>query len=125
MGVGLLSCSFGRAFFPTILTDRVLISILRGVSGVSKIRLIDFDYVSLSSLNRHATATTADVGTSKVACIEKVLKQIAKWVEVDSHITIWRPEEGRCLLEGADWVVGLSYHTHTRFMADYILRCDR
>ncbi|KAF9921311.1 hypothetical protein BGZ65_010447, partial [Modicella reniformis] len=30
-------------------------------SGVGKIRLIDFDQVSLSSLNRHATAVQADV----------------------------------------------------------------
>ncbi len=35
-------------------------------SGVSFIRLIDFDYVTLSSLNRHATATLEDVGTAKV-----------------------------------------------------------
>lgn len=104
-----------------LLPDRIIISTLHGVSGVSKIRLIDFDYVSLSSLNRHATATIDDVGTSKVTSIEKVLKQIAKWVEVDPHITIWRPEEGGRLLEGADWVIGLSRHTHrTQFKPDYI-----
>ncbi len=74
--------------------------------GVSKIRLVDFDYVSLSSLNRHATATLADVGTPKVKCIEKTLRQIAKWVEVDSRIDIWRKDGGGHLLEGADWVVG-------------------
>jgi tRNA A37 threonylcarbamoyladenosine dehydratase len=31
-------------------------------SGVKKLRLIDFDNVTLSSLNRHAIATRADVG---------------------------------------------------------------
>ena len=67
---------------------------------------MDFDYVTLSSLNRHATATLADVGTPKVHCIEKTLKQIAKWVEVDSRIDIWRKEDGGNLLEGADWVIG-------------------
>ncbi|KAF8352006.1 hypothetical protein F5887DRAFT_1268551 [Amanita rubescens] len=51
-------------------------------SGVSKIRLVDFDYVTLSSLNRHATAGLNDVGTPKVIC-----------------------EDGDLLLEGADWVV--------------------
>ena len=75
--------------------------------GVSNIRLVDFDYVTLSSLNRHATATLSDVGTPKVKCIEKTLKQIAKWVEVDSRIEIWRKDEGGNLLEGADWVIGL------------------
>ena len=34
-------------------------------SGVSKLRLVDFDLVSVSSLNRHALATRSDVGTSK------------------------------------------------------------
>ncbi|KAF9238916.1 hypothetical protein BU15DRAFT_88168 [Melanogaster broomeanus] len=74
-------------------------------SGVSKIRLIDFDYVTLSSLNRHATATLSDVGTPKVGCIERTLKQISRWVEVDSRVEIWRKEDGGNLLEGADWVV--------------------
>lgn len=52
-------------------------------SGVSKIRLIDFDQVTLSSLNRHALATLADVGTPKVHCIRKRLEQIAPWVNFD------------------------------------------
>ncbi|KAF5384387.1 hypothetical protein D9615_003399 [Tricholomella constricta] len=74
-------------------------------SGVSKIRLIDFDYVTLSSLNRHATAGLTDVGTPKVKCIERTLKEISRWVEVDSRIDIWRKEEGGELLEDADWVI--------------------
>jgi tRNA A37 threonylcarbamoyladenosine dehydratase len=74
---------------------------------VSKIRLIDFDYVTLSSLNRHATAGPVDVGTPKVKCIEKALKQICKWVEVDAVVDIWRKENGGELLEGANWVIGL------------------
>ncbi|KAK0469328.1 uncharacterized protein EV420DRAFT_1493813 [Desarmillaria tabescens] len=74
-------------------------------SGVSKIRLVDFDYVTLSSLNRHATATVSDVGMPKVKCIEKALKQISRWVEVDSRVEIWRKEEGAMLLDGVDWVI--------------------
>ena len=75
--------------------------------GLSKIRLVDFDYVTLSSLNRHATAVLTDVGTPKVTCIEKTLKQIAKWVQVDSRTELWRKEDGGRLLEGADWVIGM------------------
>ena len=75
--------------------------------GVSKIRLVDFDYVTLSSLNRHATAVLTDVGTPKVICIEKTLKQIAKWVQVDSRTELWRKDDGGRLLEGADWVIGM------------------
>ena len=54
--------------------------------GVSKIRLVDFDYVTLSSLNRHACAGSNDVGTPKVACIERNLKNISRWVDVDARV---------------------------------------
>ncbi|KAI1760303.1 ubiquitin-protein ligase molybdopterin-converting factor [Hypoxylon sp. FL1150] len=52
-------------------------------SGVSKIRLIDFDQVTLSSLNRHAVATLADVGSPKVQCLQKRLLAITPWVRFD------------------------------------------
>lgn len=52
-------------------------------SGVAKIRLIDFDQVTLSSLNRHALATLADVGTPKVHCIRRRMEQIVPWVHFD------------------------------------------
>ncbi|KAM3473603.1 hypothetical protein MY8738_008296 [Beauveria namnaoensis] len=52
-------------------------------SGVSKIRLIDFDQVTLSSLNRHSVATLADVGTSKVHCLQRRLMAITPWVQFD------------------------------------------
>ncbi|KAJ6603231.1 hypothetical protein DFH09DRAFT_968476 [Mycena vulgaris] len=83
-------------------------------SGVSKIRLVDFDNVTLSSLNRHATAALTDVGTPKVKCIERALKQIARWVEVDSRIELWRKEDGGALLEGADWVVDAIDNIQTK-----------
>ncbi|PFH59814.1 hypothetical protein XA68_11862 [Ophiocordyceps unilateralis] len=52
-------------------------------SGVSRMRLVDFDQVTLSSLNRHAVATLADVGTSKVQCLRRRLAAIAPWVRFD------------------------------------------
>ena len=52
-------------------------------SGVEKIRLVDFDQVTLSSLNRHAVATLADVGTPKVACLQRRIAAITPWVRFD------------------------------------------
>ena len=52
-------------------------------SGCNKIRLIDFDQVTLSSLNRHAVATLADVGTPKVSCLHRRLEQITPWTHFD------------------------------------------
>ena len=57
-------------------------------------------------MNRHATAVLSDVGTPKVRCIERTLKQISRVIEVDTRIDIWRKETGGDLLEGADWVIG-------------------
>lgn len=64
--------------------------------------------MTLSSLNRHATATVSDVGMPKVKCMEKALKQIARWVDVDARVDIWRKEQGGLLLDGVDWVIGRS-----------------
>lgn len=77
-------------------------------SGVARLRLIDFDYVTLSSLNRHATAGLADVGTPKVQCVARALRGIAPFVQVEPRIELWRGgTDGADLLEGADWVVGM------------------
>ncbi|KAF8199424.1 hypothetical protein K438DRAFT_1583404, partial [Mycena galopus ATCC 62051] len=75
-------------------------------SGISHIRLVDFDYVTLSLLNRHATAALADVGTPKVQCVARALRQIAKFVDVEACIDVWKHDgKGAKLLEGADWAV--------------------
>ena len=61
-------------------------------SGVSRIRLIDFDQVTLSSLNRHALATLADVGTPKVECIRRRLEQVTPWVHFDCRNELFQRE---------------------------------
>lgn len=52
-------------------------------SGVARIRLVDFDQVSLSSLNRHAVATLADVGRPKVRVMARRLLAVTPWVRFD------------------------------------------
>ena len=47
-----------------------------GRAGVGYLRLVDFDQVTLSSLNRHACATLEDVGISKVECMKRFLYRI-------------------------------------------------
>ncbi|KAG8739305.1 hypothetical protein FRC10_005789 [Ceratobasidium sp. 414] len=80
-------------------------------SGVSHLRLIDFDMVTLSSLNRHAVATLADVGVPKVTACKNFFGRVAPWVEVDARIELWKlGAGGEGLLEWeerpADWVIG-------------------
>ncbi|KAF8181758.1 hypothetical protein K438DRAFT_1840926, partial [Mycena galopus ATCC 62051] len=47
--------------------------------SILRMRCVNFDYVTLSSLNRHAMAALADMGTLKVHYIVYALRQIAKW----------------------------------------------
>ncbi|KAI9804481.1 MAG: hypothetical protein M1825_001380 [Sarcosagium campestre] len=67
-------------------------------SGVGKIRLVDFDQVTLSSLNRHAVATLADVGTPKVQCLQRRLQQVTPWVHFDCRNELFRDESAAGLL---------------------------
>lgn len=67
-------------------------------SGITKIRVIDFDQVSLSSLNRHSCATLKDVGTSKVECLKKHMAGIAPWCEFDAVNELWHKETGDRLI---------------------------
>ncbi|GEQ70858.1 hypothetical protein JCM33374_g4538 [Metschnikowia sp. JCM 33374] len=69
-------------------------------SGVETIRIIDFDQVSLSSLNRHAVATLKDVGTSKVECLRTHLHEVAPWAEIDVRNQLWNKDSGEELVFG-------------------------
>lgn len=69
-------------------------------SGVSKLRIIDFDQVSLSSLNRHAVATLEDVGIPKVECLKRHLLKIAPWCEIEAINQLWHLPQADSLLSG-------------------------
>ncbi|KAI5282900.1 hypothetical protein KEM54_002498 [Ascosphaera aggregata] len=73
-------------------------------SGVSRLRIIDFDQVTLSSLNRHAVATLADVGSPKVRTMQKRLMQIAPWVKIDARDELFGKNQAERLL--APWKEG-------------------
>ena len=71
-------------------------------SGVGYIRIIDFDQVSVSSLNRHACATLHDVGTSKVLCLTNFLQQICpdpQYLFIDPIAEMYTAESGERLLQ--------------------------
>lgn len=71
-------------------------------SGVSKLRLIDFDQVTLSSLNRHAVATLADVGTPKVDCVRKRLQAVVPWLHWECFNEIWKEDQAKRLMAAWD-----------------------
>ncbi|KAI5796279.1 hypothetical protein DFH27DRAFT_563294 [Peziza echinospora] len=69
-------------------------------SGITHLRLIDFDQVTLSSLNRHAVADLADVGTPKVHATRAHLLRIAPWASIDARVALWTLADAEHLLDG-------------------------
>ncbi|CDH50688.1 ubiquitin--protein ligase molybdopterin-converting factor [Lichtheimia corymbifera JMRC:FSU:9682] len=91
-------------------------------AGVGRIRIIDFDQVTLSSLNRHAVAVLEDVGTPKVTAIKKHFKRIAPFVTVESCIDLFNAETADTLLSGSpDYVVDAIDNIDTKL--DLIKYC--
>ena len=115
------ACQIVRLFLHCKGTRQSLTRVFYLVSGVAKIRLVDFDYVTLSSLNRHAAAGLADVGTPKVKCLENALKRFSRWIEIDPRIELWKKEDGGSLLEGVDWVIGVRFYCNHIFLCAYSL----
>ncbi|GAA95582.1 uncharacterized protein L969DRAFT_85265 [Mixia osmundae IAM 14324] len=84
-------------------------------SGVGRIRLIDFDQCTLSSLNRHATATLADVGLPKVKACQRAFRAIAPWVRIDARVELFRMQDADILLAGdPDWVIDAIDNVETK-----------
>lgn len=85
-------------------------------SGVSKIRLIDFDQVTLSSLNRHATAQLKDVGMPKVESVARYLQGTAPWATIEPINELWSDtQSGYNLLNGKpDYVIDAIDHIPTK-----------
>lgn len=72
--------------------------------GVEFLRFIDFDQVTLSSLNRHACATLADVGIPKVTCVQKLCHQLGV-PHVDARAEMYTKDSGPALLGDVEWDV--------------------
>ena len=63
-------------------------------------RLIDFDQVTLSSLNRSAVATLEDVGTPKVEAMKRHFLQTVPWAQIDARNSLFHIDQAETLLEG-------------------------
>jgi tRNA threonylcarbamoyladenosine dehydratase len=74
-------------------------------SGLGHLRLVDFDQVTVSSLNRHACATLHDVGTPKVECLAQFLQKICPdeaHLKIESIAEMYTAETGGRLLQLPD-----------------------
>ena len=69
-------------------------------AGVGRLRLIDFDQVTLSSLNRHAVATRADVGVTKVEACKQHFLHFNPHCQVDAIPRMFTEEAAEELILG-------------------------
>lgn len=69
-------------------------------SGVGRLLLVDFDQVSVSSLNRHAVATREDVGTSKALCLKKHFQSIFPECHIDAKVILYDSSSEEEILSG-------------------------
>lgn len=90
--------------------SNAIVSLIR--SGISQMRIVDFDQVSLSSLNRHACATLKDVGRSKVDVLVEYISEICPWIQVEGINELFSGEKSERLLT---WWDGSE--------ADYVIDC--
>ncbi|KAI8809252.1 hypothetical protein BJ742DRAFT_242339 [Cladochytrium replicatum] len=67
-------------------------------SGVEHLRLIDFDQVTLSSLNRHAVARQVDVGTPKAHCLARHFREIAPHSRIEAVVEMFNEQTADNLL---------------------------
>ncbi|CAO2818415.1 unnamed protein product [Amaranthus hypochondriacus] len=69
-------------------------------SGVGRLLLVDFDQVSLSSLNRHAVASREDVGMPKALCLKKHFSKIFPECQVDAQVLLYDSSSEEKILSG-------------------------
>ncbi|GAB4831593.1 hypothetical protein Ancab_005605 [Ancistrocladus abbreviatus] len=69
-------------------------------SGVGRLLLVDFDQVSLSSLNRHAVATREDVGVPKALCLKRHFSSIFPECQIDAQVMLYDASTEEEILSG-------------------------
>lgn len=106
----------GRDGFERLRRAFVVIAGLGGVgshaavalarSGIGRLRLIDFDEVTWSSLNRHAVALPENVGEPKAEVTRRFLERIHAQLEVETSLAFFDNETSDELLSGEpDFVI--------------------
>jgi tRNA threonylcarbamoyladenosine dehydratase len=94
-------------------------------SGVRHIRLIDFDRVTVSSLNRHASAVRAEVGLPKVDSLKRFIGEFSPECEVDAVEALFNYDSALEQISAykPDWVIDAIDNIHTK--ADLLAYCHQ
>lgn len=95
-------------------------------SGVGHLHLIDFDIVTVSSLNRHAVATRKDVGRPKVEVMRDHLLEFNPSLDIRVNNTFISKDNIASLITGKpDFVVDcIDDFTTKTDLLEYCIRND-
>lgn len=75
-------------------------------SGIGRLRLVDFDQVTLSSLNRHCLATRGDVGLPKATVLLRRFQEILPEADIESMCEMYTEATEDMILAGdPDYVI--------------------
>ncbi|MDE5807243.1 MAG: HesA/MoeB/ThiF family protein [Muribaculaceae bacterium] len=74
-------------------------------SGVGRLRIVDFDTIDISNLQRQFFYSTAEAGKKKVYSLASRIKELNPEVEVEAVDSIFTSESARPLVTGCDIVV--------------------
>ncbi len=74
-------------------------------SGVGYIRLVDFDTVAASNLNRQLCALTTTIGQFKTVVVAERLAQINPEAKIERLEAFIQPENAAALIAGCDYVL--------------------
>jgi len=83
-------------------------------AGLGHLRIVDFDTVDESNLQRQMLFQTADVGQPKVTAAARALRDINPWMSIDAHQTRVTAENLPYFVKGMDLVLDGSDNFATR-----------
>ena len=96
-------------------------------SGIGKFKFIDFDVVTVSSLNRHSVATRKDIGKAKVEVMRDHILEFNPTASIEVHNVLLSKENIDSLLkEDCDFIVDcIDDFTTKTDLLEYCIRNNR
>lgn len=85
-------------------------------SGVGTLRIVDFDTVDISNLQRQLTYTVDDLGKPKTACLARRIAALNPDVKVEITDGILTADIVGALIDGADIVIEASDNPATKYL---------
>lgn len=95
-----------------------MVAIQLAASGVGHLRIVDFDTIDISNLQRQFFFNTSEAGMSKAAVLAKRIKELNPAVEVEVFEEMLGKSNGRRLVEGCDFVVEATDNHSSMMLID-------